>query len=63
MNNTQHWLQNFYENMNEAKDRVLHLKDAFNNFYPSYLHRNDERLGQQACGLAPHLPKAFATIY
>ncbi|KAG5581715.1 hypothetical protein H5410_052342 [Solanum commersonii] len=63
VNTTRHWLQNCYDNMNEAKDRVLQLRDALNDVYASYLHRNNERLGQQARALAPHLPKALARIY
>jgi len=63
VNTTRHWLQNCYDNMNEARDRVLQLRDALNDVYAGYLHQNDERLGRQARVLAPHLPKALARIY
>ena len=49
--------------MDEARDRILQLRDELNNVYAGYLHQNDERLGQQARALAPYLPKALAKIY
>ncbi|KAH0752502.1 hypothetical protein KY285_005650 [Solanum tuberosum] len=63
VNTTRHWLHNCYDIMNEARDRVLQLRDALNDVYAGYLHQNDERLGRQARVLAPHLPKALARIY
>ncbi|KAG5599124.1 hypothetical protein H5410_030494 [Solanum commersonii] len=35
--------KNCYDNMNEAKDRVLQLRDALNDVYAGYLHHIDER--------------------
>ena len=49
--------------MDEARVRILQLRDELNNVYARYLHQNDERLGQQARALAPYLPKALAKIY
>ena len=63
VNTAHHWLQNCYDNMDEARDRILQLRDELNNVYARYLHQNDERLGQQAHALAPYLPKALAKIY
>ena len=63
VNTAHHWLQNCYDNMDEARDRILELRDELNNVYARYLHHNDERLGRQARALAPYLPKALAKIY
>ena len=49
--------------MDEARDRILQLRDELNNVYARYLHQNDDRLGRQARALAPYLPKALAKIY
>ena len=63
VNTAHHWLRNCYDNMDEARDRILQLRDELNNVYARYLHQNDERLGRQARALAPHLPKALTKVY
>ncbi|KAH0698805.1 hypothetical protein KY284_013020 [Solanum tuberosum] len=60
---TQEWLQNYHENMEEAKGQVLQLIESLIDVYGGYLHRSDESLGRHARALAPHLPKALFKVY
>ncbi|TMX01601.1 hypothetical protein EJD97_024168 [Solanum chilense] len=60
---TEEWLQNCHENMEEAKGQVLQLTESLIDVYGGHLHRSDEILGQEACALAPHMPKALFKVY
>lgn len=60
---TRHWLQNYHENMNEAKVLMFHLKVNLVKVYDGYLYCNNEILCGQANVLAPFLPKALSRIY
>jgi len=60
---TQEWLQNYHENMEEAKAQVLQVTESLIDVYGGYLHRSDESLGRDARALAPHLPKGLFKVY
>ena len=38
VNIAQHWLQNCYDRMDEARDQILQLRDELNYVYAGYLH-------------------------
>ena len=59
VNTAHHRLQICYDNMDEARDRILQLRDELNNVYARYLHHNVERLGRQARALAPYQRKRW----